>query len=103
MTRKKQQLKKVYTEKTKEENKEAWNPYHYTTHSIQPIEFAMANDLGVCEFNIVKYVTRWRHKDGVKDLIKAKHYLEFLFKKLNGDYTREALAKEWLKLEQGEE
>ena len=50
---------------------------HYKT-SIQPIEFILANNLGFCEGNVVKYVTRWKDKGGVQDLKKAIHYLEFL-------------------------
>jgi len=51
---------------------------HYRQGSIQPIEYIMANSLPFSEGNIVKYVTRWRNKGGIKDLEKAKHYLEFL-------------------------
>lgn len=102
MATKKKTKKPSATKLSAEEARVAWDPHHYTSQGIQPIEYIMANNLGNCEANIVKYVTRWREKDGIKDLIKAKHYLEFLLKWVNGGYTREALAKEWLKLEQGE-
>jgi hypothetical protein len=51
---------------------------HYKRMTIQPIEYIQANDLGFCEGNAIKYVTRWRHKGGVQDLKKAIHYLEML-------------------------
>lgn len=51
---------------------------HYRSKAIQPIEFIMANGLGFCEGNCVKYVTRWREKGGIADLKKAIHYLQFL-------------------------
>jgi hypothetical protein len=51
---------------------------HYRDKGIQPIIYIHANDLGFCEGNVVKYVTRWREKNGVADLEKAKHYLELL-------------------------
>ena len=51
---------------------------HYKKVKIQPIEYILANGLAFCEGNIVKYVTRWRDKDGVKDLQKIIHYAEFL-------------------------
>lgn len=51
---------------------------HYRSKSIQPIEFILANNLGFCEGNCVKYVTRWREKGGIADLKKAIHYLQFL-------------------------
>jgi hypothetical protein len=51
---------------------------HYRNKGIQPIIYIHANDLGFCEGNVVKYVTRWRDKNGVADLKKAIHYLELL-------------------------
>jgi hypothetical protein len=51
---------------------------HYRQGGIQPIEYIYANNLGFCEANAVKYLTRWRYKDGMKDLEKAKHYIELL-------------------------
>jgi hypothetical protein len=30
------------------------------------------------EGNVVKYVSRWRNKNGIADLEKAKHYIELL-------------------------
>jgi hypothetical protein len=51
---------------------------HYKKLKIQPIEYIMANELPFCEGNIVKYITRWREKDGIKDLEKIKHYVDFL-------------------------
>jgi hypothetical protein len=51
---------------------------HYRDKGIQPIIYIHANNLGFCEANVVKYVTRWRDKNGVADLKKAIHYLELL-------------------------
>jgi hypothetical protein len=51
---------------------------HYRDKGIQPITYIHANNLGFCEGNVVKYVTRWRDKNGVADLKKAIHYLELL-------------------------
>jgi hypothetical protein len=51
---------------------------HYKGQGIQPIDYIMANELDFCEGNVVKYVTRWRYKNGVQDLKKARHYLDFL-------------------------
>ena len=51
---------------------------HYKDKAIQPIIYIHANNLGFCEGNVVKYVTRWRDKNGIADLEKAKHYLELL-------------------------
>ena len=51
---------------------------HYRDKGIQPIIYIHANNLGFCEGNVVKYVTRWRDKNGIADLEKAKHYIELL-------------------------
>lgn len=51
---------------------------HYKTKAIQPVEYIHANGLGFCEGNVVKYVSRWREKNGLKDLEKARHYLDIL-------------------------
>jgi len=53
------------------------NPTHYKS-SIQPIDFIDANQLDFYEGNIVKYVTRWKHKNGLEDLKKAQWYLQRL-------------------------
>lgn len=51
---------------------------HYKKFKIQPIEFIHANNLPFIEGNIVKYITRWREKNGVRDLEKVKHYVDLL-------------------------
>lgn len=51
---------------------------HYVNKSIQPWDFIAANGLGYFEGNIVKYVSRWRDKNGLDDLRKAQHYLDKL-------------------------
>ena len=51
---------------------------HYKGFQIQPIEFAMMNDLDICQANVMKYVCRFRFKGGLDDLKKARHYLELL-------------------------
>ena len=51
---------------------------HYKDKGIQPIIYIHANNLGFCEGNVVKYLTRWRDKNGLADLEKAKHYIELL-------------------------
>jgi hypothetical protein len=51
---------------------------HYKGFKIQPIEFAMANELTYCEANIVKYACRHHAKGGVQDVDKIIHYAELL-------------------------
>ena len=58
---------------------------HYKNLKIQPIEYIFANNLGFCEGNVVKYITRWKTKNGIADLEKAKHYIELLIEEQTKD------------------
>jgi hypothetical protein len=51
---------------------------HYDKFAIQPLEYIEANKMMFSEGNIIKYVTRWREKDGLQDLLKARDYLQRL-------------------------
>lgn len=57
---------------------------------IQPIEYILANGLGYCEANVVKYVSRWRNKGGIQDLKKAIHYLEMLIEQEEKDASKKS-------------
>ena len=51
---------------------------HYKGFPIQPIEFIHRNGLSYLVGNIIKYVVRYKMKNGTEDLKKAQHYLEIL-------------------------
>lgn len=51
---------------------------HYKNLKIQPIEYIMANNLNYCQGNAIKYLTRYKDKNGLEDLKKAKHYIDIL-------------------------
>lgn len=51
---------------------------HYKDLKIQPIEFIHANNIPFCEANAIKYLCRWRNKNGLQDLEKARHYIDLL-------------------------
>ena len=53
------------------------HPLHYN-QGIEMWDYAYSHDLDFFEGNIVKYVTRWKHKSGIEDLYKAKQYLDKL-------------------------
>ena len=57
---------------------------HYKGMGIQPIEYIMTNNLSYCEANVVKYVSRWKNKNGVEDLRKARHYIDLLIEEETG-------------------
>lgn len=51
---------------------------HYKSLAIQPVEYVHKNGIGYIEGSVIKYVTRWRNKNGVEDLKKARHFLDIL-------------------------
>lgn len=51
---------------------------HYKRMKIQPTEYILANNMEFCEGNIIKYISRWRFKNGIEDLKKVIHYAEIL-------------------------
>lgn len=51
---------------------------HYKNMTIQPVEFIERNNLGFCVGNIIKYVCRYKDKNGIEDLKKARHYIDLL-------------------------
>ena len=55
---------------------------HYKSMKIQPVEFILANELGFCEGNVIKYICRYKQKGGVQDLKKVVHYAELLIKQI---------------------
>ncbi len=51
---------------------------HYKSLKIQPVEYIHANGIGFFEGSVIKYVSRWKQKNGVEDLKKARHFLDLL-------------------------
>lgn len=62
-------------------------PAHYTTGHVECIDAIEAATSGlsgidaVCTANAIKYLWRWRHKNGVEDLRKAQWYLQRLIER----------------------
>lgn len=57
---------------------------HYKDKAIQPWDYIVSNGLGYLEGNIVKYVSRYKEKNGLEDLKKARHYLDKLIETQEG-------------------
>jgi hypothetical protein len=54
------------------------HPKYYNQGNIEVWDYIYDHDLDFFEGNIVKYVSRWKDKNGKKDLLKAKQYLDKL-------------------------
>lgn len=51
---------------------------------LEPWDAIELWELGFLDGNIIKYVARWKRKDGIKDLEKARHYLDKLIEQEKG-------------------
>ena len=59
-------------------NKKQVGGDHYMKYKIQPIEFITQNNIPFIEGNVIKYLLRWKNKNGTQDLDKCIHYIELL-------------------------
>jgi hypothetical protein len=65
---------------------------HYQKSELQPWDIFLAWGLDPWAANVVKYILRFPHKNGLEDLQKAKHYVDFLIKhydEVNEKYYQE--------------
>ncbi len=57
-------------------------PKHYTVGPVEVIDIIRQQQGSAVEFHyeaaLLKYVLRWRYKNGVEDLRKAMHYIQLL-------------------------
>jgi hypothetical protein len=51
----------------------------YKQGNIEVIDFITDQDFNYLEGNIIKYISRWKYKNGIEDLDKAKWYMNRLF------------------------
>lgn len=51
---------------------------HYKRHTYETWDVIADWGLGYFDGNAVKYLSRWKHKGGVEDLRKARHYIDKL-------------------------
>jgi hypothetical protein len=51
---------------------------HYKNMAIQPVEFIHGNGIGYIEGCVIKYICRYKNKNGIEDLKKIKHYVDLL-------------------------
>ena len=63
----------------KEDNKDKINPSYYGT-GLDVIDFCQKNNLDFMQGNVIKYVTRYKEKNGKEDLLKARKYIDRIIK-----------------------
>lgn len=64
---------------------------HYTNMSIEPIQYIMANDMCFNSGSVLKYISRFRRKNGLEDLYKARTFLDFLIRDVERNPTKYGL------------
>ena len=93
---------------TSDQRKEESKPYnpliaqegggHYKNRGIQPLEYPMKNNLSFCEGNVVKYISRYKSKNGIEDLAKVIHYALLASYEEYGEQGSTELKEKVLKL-----
>ena len=63
---------------TREKEDVVNHPDHYTQNKMECIDAIEGLNLPFHEAQILKYIVRWEHKNGVEDLKKARWYLQRL-------------------------
>lgn len=64
------------------------HPDHYNAGKVECIDALEAATIGLEGIeafytgNVIKYLWRWKHKNGSEDLLKAKFYLDRLIEKV---------------------
>ncbi len=59
-------------------NQDSINPTHYKQGEIEVIDFILDQNMDYLTANVQKYIARWRFKDGINDLRKARWFLDKL-------------------------
>ena len=62
--------------------KQVWGN-HYEKHNIMPWDIIDEYKLDFYEWNVIKYILRYKDKNWLEDLKKAKHYLDKVILELN--------------------
>ncbi|MDH4577126.1 DUF3310 domain-containing protein [Listeria innocua] len=71
-----------------ENNDKVNNPAHYNTGGIETLDYIKAKTKDYPSYaagNILKYVSRYEHKNGIEDLKKARFYLNDLIEWMESD------------------
>ncbi|EAG6602791.1 DUF3310 domain-containing protein [Listeria monocytogenes] len=72
----------------KQNNDKVNNPAHYTAGGIETLDYIKAKVKDYPSYvagNILKYVSRYEHKNGIEDLKKAQFYLNDLIEWMESD------------------
>lgn len=60
------------------------HPNHYN-EGIEAWDYIISHNMNFLEGNIIKYITRYKHKNGLEDLKKVRQYLDKLIETEYGE------------------
>ena len=67
---------------------------HYSKLSIEPMEYCLRNNLDPAQQTIIKYITRYRDKGGIRDLEAALDFLaDYIDYVRTGDWKGNVTSK----------
>lgn len=69
---------------------------HYSKMKIQPIDYILENDLSYLQGNVIKYISRYKDKNGIEDIRKAIHYCELIIEKEYNVSKNKSTVKEFI-------
>ena len=61
------------------------HPKRYTQGKIEVIDFILDQKMGYLESNILKYICRYKYKNGLEDLKKAQWYINKLIQETENE------------------
>lgn len=61
------------------------NPNHYKQGNIEVIDFILDQKFSYMEGNVVKYLSRYKHKNGLEDVKKARWYIDKIIRELENE------------------
>lgn len=81
---------------------------HYTNNGIEPIEIMRKNFshdefVGFCKGNVLKYLLRYKDKNGLEDLEKARIYLNWLIDELVAEDLNKTFDERFEEIEREEQ
>ena len=84
--RKKYPIDSFRISENKEDIENKTKPTYYGT-GFDVIDFCQKNNLDFMQGNVIKYVTRYKEKNGKEDLLKAREYIDRIIKENYKDNT----------------
>lgn len=81
---------KLDPERADQQPDAVYHPSHYTQwEGMEPLTFFILNEIPFAEASVCKYVLRWKLKNGIEDLKKARRLVDMLIEmeENRADYT----------------